>query len=181
MLAFIVQTSIMIHNAQHSLWNASHLFFPIPLHSDHEFAVFEIHGITLKSPEYTSIAVVISNHILLYGVMTLSLWESLFSFYRHFTTMNTLEALEVPTTRRVLLLFSIYAAIFTLSFLFTVHCWYFMFPVVVLCHFLFNLHCTWTFSAALIAKYSAHGMDQNFFSNASTDSLNGFIEFCRLI
>ena len=155
LLAFAVQTTVLLSNHQ---WTVSSLFLPFPLHSDHQHSVFELHGINLDPHAHRiSFSLFIADYILIYGVMVLSLWDSLFSFYRHFTTMRTLRALEVPTTSKVLRLFSIYAVIFTLLFLSTVHLYYFLFPVVVLCHFLFNLYCTWTFSAALITKYSASG------------------------
>jgi len=129
----------------HSQWTAFQLFFTSP-------SVSDLHDETSNA---LSTAISVADYILIYGMLVLSLWESLFSFYRHFTTMSTLDALEVPSTFRVLLLFSFYGVLFAALFLCSLHFYHYLSGVVVLTHFLFNLYCTWTFSAALISKYSA--------------------------
>ena len=120
-----------------------------------------LHEVEINSAKDLSITLCITDYALIYGVMVLALWQSLFSFYRYYTTMRSLVSMDRTPTSRVLLLFSIYALTFTLLFLSMIHIYYFLFPVVVLLHFVFNLYCSYIFSSALIKKYTASSLVEN--------------------
>ena len=127
--------------------------------SDHQSLL--LHEVEINSAKDLSITLCITDYALIYGVMVLALWQSLFSFYRYYTTMRSLVSMDRTPTSRVLLLFSIYALTFTLLFLSMIHIYYFLFPVVVLLHFVFNLYCSYIFSSALIKKYSVKSLVEN--------------------
>ena len=117
--------------------------------SHHRHSLNELHALSVRSAEDIMITVRVFDFILIYGIMVLALWESLFSFYRYYTTMHSLKSLEVPSAIHVLAVFSIYAVVFMVIFLATMHLYYFIFPLVILCHFLFNMYCTWKFTVWL--------------------------------
>ena len=85
--------------------NLSNLLFASPVQSHHMHSLNELHRIRVRTAEDIYITVIVLDYILIYGIMLLALWESLFSFYRYYTTMRTLKSLEVPSALTVLPIF----------------------------------------------------------------------------
>eukprot|EP01084_Bolivina_argentea_P131355 231868_1 len=92
--------------------------------------------------------------ILIYGVMFLSLFESLLSFYRYYTTLVTTKYLRLLTTMDILKKFSYFAVLFIIFYILTIHCYFYLFPLVIILYIAFNLFCNLKFSALLISSYS---------------------------
>ena len=91
--------------------------------------------------------------ILAYCIMILSVWESLFNFYRFYTTMYAAKYFYTLETKQVLQKYAVYASIYCLIFLICIHAYYWLFPLVVGCHFFFNVFCTMQFAHILIVQY----------------------------
>jgi len=108
--------------------------------------------------------------ILAHCVMLLAVWESLFNFYRHFTTMYAAKhfcSVETPT---IFCRFSIYALSFGAVFMVNLHFYFWLFPVTLALHFLFNLFCAWSFAHILVEQYK-HLMSPDTFSNEVHDEM----------
>lgn len=91
--------------------------------------------------------------ILIYSIMLLSIWESFFSWYRYYTTLDATTLFERPSIWNVFQKFSIYMIIFIASFLCEVHATYFIFPIVIILYTAFNTYCTLKFASLLIGRY----------------------------
>eukprot|EP01084_Bolivina_argentea_P138408 243669_1 len=93
----------------------------------------------------------ITDWILVYCIPIISLWESLFSFYRFYLTYSTSKSLTAqPTMLRVFLIFSMYMITYSAFYVAFIHYNYWFFPFIILIHFSFNTFCTFQFAAILI-------------------------------
>eukprot|EP01084_Bolivina_argentea_P271716 462417_1 len=80
--------------------------------------------------------------ILIYSIMTISIWESLFSFYRYYTTKITSKTLIRPSSIQVFGLFAIYWLTFLIFFVGFIHFNYWLFIIILLLYVIFNIY--WT-------------------------------------
>eukprot|EP01084_Bolivina_argentea_P048280 88972_1 len=109
------------------------------LHLHHNFKTDKLYGF-----------IVILDHILIYGIMISNLWESLFSFFRYYSTVWSTTNNTIISTKKVVKKFVIYyGIIFCILFLMEIHVWWTLFPVVVILHFVFNFYCTSKFASIL--------------------------------
>eukprot|EP01083_Nonionella_stella_P018273 50963_1 len=97
----------------------------------------------------------IYDYTIIYGVMLLSIWESLFSFWRYDTTYKTIIYLcEETSSKSVFQKFVIYALLFCALFGIQIHLYYFIFPLILCLNLVFNVYCNTAFSALLINKFN---------------------------
>ena len=76
-----------------------------------------------------------------YFIMILSIWESLFNFYRFYTTMHAAKYFYTIETKQVFKRYCIYAGVYCALFLLNIHCYYWLWPLTVLTHFSLNVYC----------------------------------------
>eukprot|EP01083_Nonionella_stella_P113089 333240_1 len=93
------------------------------------------------------------DYILIHSVMLLFVWESLFSFYKYYTTNAIIRTSEIMSTQAIASRFVVYGATFVVLFIGQMHLYYYLWPMLVLSHCIFNLACTIMFSSMLIGKY----------------------------
>jgi len=103
--------------------------------------------------------------VLLHSVLPLAAWESLFNFYRCFTTMYSAKHFCSVSTSTIFSRFAIYALSFGAVFLLNVHCFFWLFPLTLAMHSVLNLFCARSFAQILVAQYQ-HLISPNSFSNA---------------
>eukprot|EP01083_Nonionella_stella_P055270 145849_1 len=110
---------------------------------------------TSKSTGWAGLFIKISDYILIHSVMLMVVWESLFSFYKYYTTNVILRLSngETISTQVLASKFMVYGATFALLFVAQMHFYYYLWPILFLSHCVFNLVCTLTFSSVLIKKY----------------------------
>eukprot|EP01084_Bolivina_argentea_P052268 96006_1 len=115
----------------------------------------------------------ISEYILCYSVMLLLLWESLFSFYKYYTTLFVVLHCKIASTKAVTMRFMIYVIIFSICFNLQIHFYYYLWPILLALHFIFNTYCTFKFSSILITKYIAFiDVDDRFENQENINILN---------
>eukprot|EP01083_Nonionella_stella_P069760 186172_1 len=101
-------------------------------------------------------------YVLIYSVMILALWESLFAFSRYYSTYQVAIKVRLHvSTRSMLKKFSIYVFIFTLTYAAHVHFEYWFCIILILFHAIFNLYCNWKFIAILVEQYKFFQCQQN--------------------
>eukprot|EP01084_Bolivina_argentea_P011840 22166_1 len=66
----------------------------------------------------------ILDYIIIYGILILCLWASLFSFYRYLSTLNSATKLQSLSTKKLFKKFTIYAIIFCIIFIIQIHLYY---------------------------------------------------------
>ena len=89
----------------------------------------------------------------MYGLLIMSLWECLFAYYRYYTTLKTTTSLVSATTGLVIKRFSVFALVYFVAFVATIHFKFWLFPCILAFNLLFNIHCHWTFASILIPIY----------------------------
>ncbi len=82
------------------------------------------------------------------------IWESLFSFYRYYTTMISYKHFYSPTLIQIMQPFSIYTIIFILLFLIQTQIYYYIFPVILTYYLGANIFWVLTVCNVLIASFS---------------------------
>eukprot|EP01084_Bolivina_argentea_P268539 456143_1 len=93
------------------------------------------------------------DYIIIYGIMIASIWQSLFNFYRYYTTfLNTKDFQDIAISS-ILYKFSGFAIIFAILFMAQIHFYYWLFPLVLGLYFGLNWYCSWKFSSVLISRY----------------------------
>mmetsp|Transcript_56027 Transcript_56027/g.93368 ORF Transcript_56027/g.93368 Transcript_56027/m.93368 type:complete len:926 (-) Transcript_56027:42-2819(-) len=88
--------------------------------------------------------------ILMYAVVMLSMWDSLFSFYRYFTTLYSSTKFETLSLSGVVRYYCVYAMPFLALYLCQIHVYYLLFPVLIVAHLSLNCWCNWKFASILI-------------------------------
>eukprot|EP01084_Bolivina_argentea_P319804 554733_1 len=134
-------------------------------YKNNETAIDLLLGYSIQSLENNSIKSMLSmttiktgqdrimDYILMYGIMISSVWVSLFSFYRYYTTLKaTTKLVDKVSTKKILSKFAVYAVIFCILFILQIHVWYLLWYYIVL-FFVFNVYCTYKFAAMLIKQY----------------------------
>lgn len=91
--------------------------------------------------------------IIIYGLLILNIWESLFAFYRYYSTQMTTVSLEIVERSTIFKIFMRYCIIYSLLFFFQIHFVYWLYPVVILLTSIFTLYCTWKTSEILINQF----------------------------
>lgn len=119
---------------------------------------------------------IIIDYCLIYGILIMSLWESLFTFYRFYTAFKTTQSLLVVTTQQIMNKFMVYALIFSILFVANIHWYYWLFPVMILLNCSFNLFCNWRFAACLLSKYQTFNEQEQNGLNDETHSTSAMIK-----
>lgn len=88
--------------------------------------------------------------IIMYFMIILSLWDSLFSFYRYYTTYYCAKKFYLLSTKTILKYFSVYAIPYLIIYLLQIHFYYFLYPLLILSHIIVNIWCNWMFAKILI-------------------------------
>eukprot|EP01084_Bolivina_argentea_P311869 539882_1 len=88
-----------------------------------------------------SITYIIFNYILSYGIMLLSIWDSLFAFYRSYSTYKTSTFSLLVSTTQILKLFSIYAIPFCVLYTIQINFFYWLFPPLIFMKLCFSICC----------------------------------------
>eukprot|EP01084_Bolivina_argentea_P027095 50374_1 len=163
---------IIINEAIQNSVNSSQILYQFSIKSYHENSMNSINSLNLNNN--TNLVIYIIDYILLYGVMITLIWQSLFNFFRYYTTLKTATNLEVISTNTVLKLFILYAIPFSVIYLLQIHVYYFIFPFVILLHFSCNLYWTLKFASILINQYRVfEDLDSSIMQkNADQDVLN---------
>lgn len=91
--------------------------------------------------------------IFIYGLLILSIWESLFSWYRYYTTRYISKRFNHASTSLVIKYFILYLIPFIIMFILNIHFYYWLFPMVIITHLLFNVYCNWKFCQILVYSY----------------------------
>ena len=91
--------------------------------------------------------------IICYGILIVSVWESLFSFYRYYTTLFISSRFFQAPIKEIFKYFICYAIPFCILFTLQMHVYYFLFPIIILMHWTFNIFSTWKFAQILVASY----------------------------
>eukprot|EP01083_Nonionella_stella_P165984 553645_1 len=116
---------------------------------------------------------------LIYIMLILSIWVSLFSFYRYYTTLVSIVHLTSVSTRDLFQRFSLYAAVFAVLFVIQIHVLYWLFPLVICMFGAFNLYCTYRANAMLIQQYRR--FLEHTSSNALSTTFNLYHEFQEML
>eukprot|EP01083_Nonionella_stella_P029874 82097_1 len=96
----------------------------------------------------------ILDYVLMYSMVIVSVWVSLFSFHRYLTTLiSTKRISAVPSYKGSVHIFSLYTVIFVALYLIQIHFYYWSFPLVIVLFFVFNIYCSYHASAMLIEQY----------------------------
>lgn len=127
------------------------LLFGYSMESYHNNNIDRLHNVDSQIPNRN--ITYILDHILIYGIMLLSIWESLFSFYRYYTTFIATKKFQEASTSKVMKRFPIFAVIFTILFMIEMHLYYFVCPITILFFISFNFYCTLKFASMLIERY----------------------------
>eukprot|EP01083_Nonionella_stella_P139817 427306_1 len=98
--------------------------------------------------------------MIIYGTMILSIWESLFSFYRYYATKSSIHSFCAASLSTVLSRFIIYIILFVCVFCIYVHLFYPIFPLLIILHCVSNMYCNLSFASILIQQYS-HFLSQH--------------------
>eukprot|EP01083_Nonionella_stella_P002338 6739_1 len=116
--------------------------------------------------------VIASDYILMHSVMIVSIWESLFPFYKFYTTYKVVSNMQTVSPKHVMIRFMMYAFLFALLFNVQIHIYYYLWPILLLVHAVFNVVCTIKFSSVLIDKYQlVLGMDDRITSSDNDNIL----------
>eukprot|EP01083_Nonionella_stella_P071074 190656_1 len=110
--------------------------------------------LNLPHTSTTSRIIFVMDCIMLYLIMIMSLIESLFNFYRFYTTLLTSKYLKLTTLSDVIKRYTIYILIFATLYGVTVHLYFWILPLVILLHLGFGIYCNWKFASILIMSYT---------------------------
>ena len=138
--------------------------FNYPIISNHDNSFTNFHSLTTQN--------IFMDYICIYGVMILSIWESLFSFFRYYSTYKTaIEIVNISTTE-IFKKYSIYIVIFSVLFIIQIHLYFWAFIPLILFSVIFNLYCNWKFAAILVEKYKLfEAMDERIGGSSDDDVL----------
>eukprot|EP01083_Nonionella_stella_P088013 245038_1 len=121
--------------------------------------------------------VIMMDYVLVCVILIVSIWVSLFSYYRYHTTLMSIT-LQSVSSRELLYKFPVYAVPFGLLFLFQIYVFYWIFPLVVIIFGAFNIYCTYHASAMLIQQYKSFIEQTDSFSvtfNMNNDLLKSIV------
>eukprot|EP01084_Bolivina_argentea_P031305 57932_1 len=90
---------------------------------------------------------------IIYGTMILSMLESLFLFYKYYSTVKSAQTLCLVQTQTVLKTYSLYAIPFILMFILQISVYYWLFIIVFIYTTTFNFICTLAFSSLLLGRF----------------------------
>lgn len=92
--------------------------------------------------------------VIIYGIFILNNWESLFAFYRYYSTRQTMTSLELVERKTIFKLFICrYSFTFGLLYTLQIHLYYWLFPLIILLQSTFSIFCTWKTSEILIFQF----------------------------
>ena len=91
--------------------------------------------------------------IIVYSLILLSIWESLFNFYRFYSTYYASKKVQILASYKIMIKFTIFWIPFLCIFLLQIHLFYYLYPIIILCYFIFNVLNVWLFGHILIVQY----------------------------
>eukprot|EP01084_Bolivina_argentea_P302675 522483_1 len=95
----------------------------------------------------------ITDYIIIYGMMIISVWESSFSFCRYFTTKMATTTCRLVSTNYILKRFILYIILYAFLFSICMHVTHGLWPAVVALHCTFNMYCICSNAKRLIERY----------------------------
>eukprot|EP01084_Bolivina_argentea_P270019 459040_1 len=108
----------------------------------HNQSLLKLHSVHLFTDRTPFIYVL--DLFLIFGIMFLSTWESLFSFYRYYTTYKSAKKFQNVDTKSVIKKFILYyGLIYCILFTIEIFVYYYTFVIVIIIHLTFNIICTW--------------------------------------
>eukprot|EP01083_Nonionella_stella_P163035 535761_1 len=161
LICLIIAIDIISYYSGHATLHYD-ILFDYSIQSYHDFEVnqrslFAFKSIYLSNTQHpvgwVQLFLKISDYILIHSAMCLFIWESLFSFYKYYTTNVIVRKYQIVSTQAIASRFMIYAVTFAVLFAGQMHFYYYLWPLLFLLHAIFNLVCTLMFSSMLIAKY----------------------------
>eukprot|EP01084_Bolivina_argentea_P275795 470440_1 len=109
--------------------------------------------------------------ILTYSMIILSIWDSLFSFYRYYTTMYCAVNFSLVSIKTTIKYFSVYAIPYFIIYILQIHIYYYLYPILILSHGIMNFWSTWMFSKILIDSTMQYYKTEKMIENAHDDML----------
>ena len=141
----IITVEVMAYYDEQNELSTIDLIFGYSIESYHNHSVSRIHVINAEH---------IVDYILIYSFMIFCVWQSLFSFYRYYSTLYSTRKFESHTTRKLFQAFKFFAATFCALFLMSIHIYYYFYPLPIIAFISFNCWCTYKFAAMLIERCS---------------------------
>eukprot|EP01084_Bolivina_argentea_P017619 32876_1 len=126
-------------------------FYSFSLKSYRHHSIFELQQ--MQTASIHPLGIYICDFIIIYGILILSIWSSLFSFYRYYTTYLSTHQFTSISTHDVLLRFSVFAIPFAILFIIEIHLYFWLWPMVVALYCGFNWYCSWKFASILIKQF----------------------------
>eukprot|EP01084_Bolivina_argentea_P275355 469575_1 len=147
----IILSEILIYTNEHTNESIYDLLFTYTFQSYHitKHPLFQLHNINIYNK---SITIIILNLFLICSVLILATWESLFSWYRYYTTMIITKSFRKIPNKFVIKQFLYYAIPFTLIFIANITLSFYIFICTISLHLTFNIYCSLKFAACLIQK-----------------------------
>ena len=118
--------------------------------------------------------------IAVYSAMALSVWEWLFNFYRFLSTHSASRKMVILRPAQIASKFTIFGVIFIAVFTVQIYWIYWLFPLLVICHFVFNAVAIWLFGHILIVQYRFSMATQHYLEHLHDDMLRSVYVMRRL-
>eukprot|EP01084_Bolivina_argentea_P283656 485875_1 len=122
----------------------------------------------------------IIDQIIIYSLILLPICESLFNFYRFYSTYYATKSLHLLSNKKIIIKFMYCVIPFMAIFLLQMHVYYYLYPIIVAYHFIFNLFCIWLFAHIMIVQYRVVMGDSGYLTDIHDDMLES-VYFMRKI
>eukprot|EP01084_Bolivina_argentea_P119931 212623_1 len=130
------------------------------------FIIFSCCLVTLiqiiSSVQNNNTIIPILNYILVYQVLIISIWESSFTFVRYYATRGTTQFYHKMKDMQIYKRFCIYIIIFSILYLFQIHIYYYILPIITIMNVSFNMYYNYQFGAILLKQYKAFQFEDEF-------------------
>eukprot|EP01083_Nonionella_stella_P112224 329880_1 len=117
-------------------------------------SIDDLTTISFESNDNEQLLMMFIDYAVIYLTMVMSLMESLFNFYRFYTTLMTTKKLILVTTQDVIKHYLIYSLIFAVLYVVVIHIYFWLFPILILVHCVFGIYCIAGFASTLITSYT---------------------------
>ena len=121
-----------------------------------------------------------NDYVIIYGLLILSLWETLFFYHRYYSTKYCAKYLGFVSLKRVLYKFSYkYFIWFVGLYIMQMYYYYYLFPLLLVFNTLFNIYCTKRFVMTLKKQYKC--LTEHIMSNALSEVQKEMISTLNLM
>eukprot|EP01083_Nonionella_stella_P043879 118398_1 len=117
--------------------------------------------------------------IMIYSMLIISLSDSLFSFWRYYTTMYCATYFYNLSAKMVLTQFSFYAVPFCIVYALQIHVYYALFPLLIVAHITMNVWCNYMFFKILIDSTTEVAETEVILTNVNDDMLQSVYSIRR--